>query len=146
MDLSIIKVIWKTKIKYILFDNYNSIIFSVDGRIPTYISIDQIEYNKDLSIDFDDITIFDFDNTTLSNMINFKDVLDKWNFLHDIAEIHGMFFEGDSIKTTKTYKYLFSCCTSVNKLPEKIRIPLFCEKKINLVFKKQSRYLDKLFE
>lgn len=77
--------------------------------------------------------------------IKYGAVLERWNLLHDIATTKGMFFEGDSDKSTRTYNYLFRCVTSVDELPQRIAIPLkhlLCIKK---VFRKQYRQLDYLF-
>ena len=92
------------------------------------------------------LAIYDFDNTTLINPIDYSDVLNKWNILNTIAKMYKMYFEGDSNKRTYTYDFLFKCVVSIEELPKYIYLPDKCIKDINKVFIKKDRFLNKLLK
>ncbi len=141
MELSIVKVKYKNKIVYVLFDNEQSTIYKIDGKI--FYSDNICDFN-DFSINHDTDCFFDYDNITLKNPINADDVLNKWNFLQDIATAYGMHFEGNEQKHTGAYDYLFHCAMAMDKNK------LFCLPKnyilsIKKVFAKKHRQLNRLF-
>ncbi len=136
---SIVSVIWKNQSAYLLYDNEYCVPVFENG---SFSAIDSTKANSGLKCD--EIYTYDF-NEELANPLDYGAVLERWNLLHDIATTKGMFFEGDSDRSTKTYNYLFRCVTSVDELPQRIAIPLkhlLCIKK---VFRKQYRQLDYLF-
>ncbi len=91
-----------------------------------------------------DTLVYDFD-APIENPIAYAQVLEKWNLLNTIANMFGMFFEGDSKKYTPLYDLLFRLNTSVEAIPPTYRLR---EKDYGLilkVFRKKERFL-KLFE
>ncbi len=142
VELSIVKVKYKDELVYVLFDNDESTIYKKDGEIVLSTTEDDFEF---FSINHDIDCYFDYDNIPLENPINADDVLNKWNFLHDIATAFGMHFEGNEQKYTRSYDYLFHCATAIDK-KELYWLPQDCILSIKKVFGKKHRQLNRLFQ
>ena len=89
-----------------------------------------------------DIVEYDFD-TPISNPIDYKNVLDKWNLLNTIASNFGMFFEGDLKKYTALYDFLFRLNTSIEPIPATYNIGEKYFKYILKIFRKKDRFLER---
>ena len=89
-----------------------------------------------------DIVEYDFD-TPISNPIDYKNVLDKWNLLNTIASTFGMFFEGDLKKYTALYDFLFGLNTSIEPIPATYNIGEKYFKYILKIFRKKDRFLER---
>ncbi len=142
MELSIVEVKYKDKIAYVLFDNDESTIYKRDGEIVLSANKEDFEF---FSINHDTDCFFDYDNIPLENPLNADDVLNKWNFLSDIATTFGMYFEGNEKKHTKAYDHLFHCATAIDK-KELYWLPHDCILSIKKVFAKKHRQLNRLFQ
>ncbi len=129
---STVKVKYKDVYVYVSYDNEQS---AINKENLTY------SINNFNTEDY----FFDYDNICLENPINASDVLDKWNFLMDIASAFGMYFEGNVQKHTKTYNYLFSCSTAINKM-KMYKLPQNYIISVKKVFAKSDRLLNRLFE
>lgn len=90
------------------------------------------------------LSIYDFDVKNITNPVDYKDVLNKWNILNTIAKMFNMYFEGDSNKRNYTYNYLFHSSFLKENLPKLYKIPDRCIKDLKKVFYKKDRYLKKL--
>ncbi len=143
VELSIVKIRFREKDIFILFDNYESTIFKKDGKIFTAISPTYFECLQ-MNI-VGDICFFDYDNIVLENPIDSNDILNKWNFLMDIASAFGMYFEGNAKKHTKAYNYLFCCSTAINKTKND-KLPKYCIESLRKVFAKKYKLLNRLFK
>ncbi len=141
MELSIVKVKYKNKIVYVLFDNEQSTIYKIGGKI---FYSDNISDFNDFSINHDTDCFFDYDDIMLENPINADDILNKWNFLTDIALTFNMYFKGNEKKYTKAYDCLFRCATAIDK-KELYYLPHDCILSIKKVFSKKHRQLNRLF-
>lgn len=84
-----------------------------------------------------DIVVFDFD-IQITEIIDYKTVLENWNMLNTISSSFGMHFEGDEDRYTSLYQYLFCCNTSIEPLPPTIRICEKYYKQLTKVFKKNT--------
>ncbi len=89
-----------------------------------------------------DITEYDFD-TPISNPIDYRSVLENWNLLNTIADVFGMFFEGDLRKYSPLYDLLFRLNTPIEPIPPTYDVG---EKYLNYIlkiFKKKNRFLER---
>lgn len=86
--------------------------------------------------------IYDFD-APISNPIDYRSVLDKWNLLNTIAGTWKMYFEGDSKKYNNLYDLLFRLCTPVEPIDEVYDVGERYLKYILKVFRKKDRFLER---
>lgn len=89
----------------------------------------------------DDFGEFDYD-VPIDNPVDYGRILDNWNLLNTIAEIFGMFFEGDGRKYTRLYNLLFRLNTPAAPIP-----PTYClsdrdYRDVLRIFRKKDRYLN----
>ena len=89
-----------------------------------------------------DIVEYDFD-TSITNPIDYKRILENWNLLNTIASTFGMFFEGDSEKYTSLYDLLFRLNTPIEPLSPTYKISEKYFNYILKVFRKKERFLDR---
>ena len=89
----------------------------------------------------DEIFEYDFDEP-IKNPLNYSEILDKWNLLNTIANIFGMFFEGDLRKYNAVYNFLFRLSTPIEPIPPTLFINKKYLEKILKVFRKRSRFLN----
>ena len=91
-----------------------------------------------------DIVEYDFDSP-IENPIGYRSLLENWNLLNTIATTLSMFFEGDCSKYNSLYDLLFRLYNPDLALPATYKL---CErdyKKLQKVFKKKNRILDRFY-
>ena len=140
-----VKFIYKGEQFITLYFDDNDNLLRQDDGIICYDSEEELlaAQKEHFSID-KYLYVYDFDTIKITNPIDYKDILNKWNILNTIAKMFNMYFEGDSNKRSYTYNYLFYCSLSIEKLPQLFKIPDRCIKDLNKVFSKKDRYLKRL--
>lgn len=146
MELEVIKVIYNGTNLYTIFENEESTLYHENNKFIIYTKKEKLlAYFSSENVSDEGITL-NFDNIELNNPIDYKDILDKWNFFMDISNIKKMHFEGNEKKYSSVYNYLFCCCTAIDPLPPRYRIPNLYLAKISKVFRKAKRELNRFIQ
>ena len=146
MELEVIKVIYNVTNLYTIFDNEESTLYHENNKFIIYTKKEKLLANFSSESVSDEGITLNFDNTELNNPIDYKDILDKWNFIMDISSIKKMHFEGNENKYTSVYSYLFRCYFAINPLPPRYRISDLYLAKISKVFRKAKRELNRFIQ
>ena len=141
MELEVINIIFNGTNYYTMFENEDSTLYHENYKFIIYSSKEKLlAYFSSQNV-IDNNISYNFDETNVNNPVDYNDVLNKWNLLMDISSVKNMHFEGNEKEYTRLYNYLFCCCTSIEPIPIKYRIPNVYIIKLRKVFKKAKREL-----